>query len=44
MAQQAQVRALVDPSQVPEPAGGALMVMGLSLLGLSVGKGRRQRR
>jgi hypothetical protein len=40
---QAQVYALVDPSQVPEPASGALMVMGLSLLGLSVAQGRRQR-
>ena len=40
---QAQVYALMDPSKVPEPASAALMVMGLSLLGLSVGKGRRQR-
>jgi hypothetical protein len=38
---QAQVYALMDPSQVPEPASGAPMVMGLSLLGLSVAKGRR---
>ena len=41
---QAQVYALMDPSQVPEPASGALMVMGLSLLGFSVGKGRRRNR
>jgi hypothetical protein len=41
---QAQVYALMDPSKVPEPASAALMVMGLSLLGLSVGKGRRAKR
>ena len=39
---QAQLYALMDPSQVPGPASGALIVVGLSLLGLSVARGRRR--
>jgi hypothetical protein len=39
---QAQVYALMDPSRVPGPASGALIVVGLSLLGLSVARGWRR--
>ena len=39
---QAQLYALMDPSQVPGPASGALIVVGLSLLGLSVARGWRR--
>jgi hypothetical protein len=36
--------ALMDPSRVPGPASLALIVVGLSLLGFSVGKGWRRGR
>jgi hypothetical protein len=39
---QAQVYALMDPSRVPGPASGVLSVLGLSLLGVSVGRGWRR--
>jgi hypothetical protein len=39
---QAQLYALMDPSRVPGPASGALIVVGLSLLGLSVARGWRR--
>jgi hypothetical protein len=39
---QAQLYALMDPSRVPGPASGALIVVGLSLLVLSVARGWRR--